>query len=178
MYGTNCGGSAYLPAYPYNNQTADNTLEFEEGFKPMRGYMTEGRSIVIEANGFALTNPNTTAKQFTATPATANHESILQRWVVSQISRESTFFNISSAVNSSTNGHWISQHSSLSNSVTGAETYNITYVGQEQYYLVKENGDYLGIKTDGTLSFTNKPTAFNIYAVSYHDSFPNRYPLF
>jgi phospholipase C len=139
--------------------------------------MTEGRSIVIEANGFALTNPNTTAKQFTTTPATPDHESIFQRWVVWEIARESTFFHISSAVNSSVNGNWISQHSSLSNSVTRAEIYNITYVGQDHYYFVKENGDYLGIETDGTLSFTDKPTAFNIYAVSFHDSFPNRFPI-
>ncbi len=81
--------------------------------------------MVFEANRYALSNPNNGEKQFEATPATADHSSINQRWILHGLAIEGTAFNITSAVN----GQYISQHSSLSDSVTGAEVYTIAYIG-------------------------------------------------
>lgn len=132
----------------------------------MRGYVTEGRWLVFESNGYALTNPSDGKKQFKPTPATAQHETLAQRWVVHSLAEEGTLFNVTSAVD----GKYLSQHNTLSISVTGAEIYNITYIGNSQYVLQKENGDYTNIQPDGTLEFSPTPIPYKIWSVTYHNS--------
>lgn len=158
-----CSGSEYVTGIPYGEQTEENSLFYENGFKGIRGYLAEGHYLVFVSNGYALSNPNNTEKQFEATVATSPYDSINQRWVVHGLAEEGTTFNITSAVN----GEYISQHSSLSVSVTGAEVYNITYIGSSQYVLRKENGDYLNIVSNGSLSFDSNPVPYNIYSVTY-----------
>jgi phospholipase C len=132
----------------------------------VRGYLTEGRWLVFESNGYALSNPSDGTKLFEATAATASHEKLAQRWVVHALAEEDSQFNVSSAVD----GKYLSQHNSLSDSVTGAEIYNITYVGNSQYVLQKENGDYTNIKSDGTLEFVSTPIPYSIWSVTYSNS--------
>lgn len=159
-----CSGSQYVSGIPYGEQTEEDALFFEDGFKGVRGNLTEGRYLVFEANGYAISNPGSTDKQFTTATSTANHDDIKQRWVLHAVAEEGTLFRISSALD----GMYISQHSSLSKSVSGAEIYNIVYIGSSQYTLQKENGAYLNIESDGSLSFTSHPVAYNIYSVTYH----------
>ena len=130
----------------------------------MRGYLTEGRWLVFESSGYALSNPADGSKQFKPTAATADHEALAQRWVVHSLSEEGTLFRVTSAVD----GTYLSQHNSLSISVSGAEIYNITYIGNSQYTLQKENGDYTNILPDGTLSFVNTPVSYKIWSVTYN----------
>jgi phospholipase C len=159
-----CSSETYSGAIPYAGQTEENSLVFEDGYRGVRGYLTEGRYLVFVSNGYALTNPGTTNKQFTTTPAAVPYDSISQRWVIHTLLPEGTTFNITSAVD----GKYISQHSSLSTSVSGAEVYNITNVGSSQYILQKENGAYLNIKSDGSISFDFTPIPYSIYSVTYH----------
>ncbi|KAF8849972.1 putative hemolytic phospholipase C precursor [Acephala macrosclerotiorum] len=159
-----CSGSEYVTGIPYGNQTEENSLVYENGYRGVRGYVAEGHYLVFESNGYALSNPNTTQKQFTATPAAAPCDSISQRWVLHAQTAEGSTFNISSAVD----GLYISQHSSLSLSTSGAEVYNITYVGSSQYILQKENGEYLNIQPGGGLSFDPTPIPYNIWSVTYN----------
>ena len=158
-----CSGSEYVEPIPYGNQTEEEALFFEDGFKGVRGYLTEGRYLVLEANGHALTNPEVN-KQFTTTRATSTHDSLEQRWYLHALTEEGTTFYIRSAVD----GMYISQHSSLSESESGAETYNITYLGGLEYALQKENGKYLNIDSDGSLSFDSEPIGYKLYSVTYH----------
>jgi phospholipase C len=159
-----CSGSQYVSGIPYGNQTEANSLVYENGFKGARGAINEGHYLVFEANGYALSNPSDGKKQFGATKATAAHDAKAQRWIIHGVAEEGTAFNITSAVD----GLYISQHSSLSVSVSGAEVYNIVYIGSSQYTLQKENGDYLNIAADGTLSFTSHPVPYNVYSVTYN----------
>ena len=158
-----CSGSEYVTGIPYGNQTEANSLVYENGFKGVRGALNEGHFLVFEANGYALSNPNDGTKQFGATPATAAHDAIAQRWTVHGIAEEGTAFNITSTVD----GLYISQHSSLSTSVTGAEVYNIQYVGSSKYTLQKENGDYLNIAANGTLAFEGTAVPYSLWSVTY-----------
>ena len=135
----------------------------------MRGYMTEGRFLVFESNGHALSNPSDGTKQFEATASSANHDILAQRWIVHALSEEGTLFQITSAVD----GKYLSQHNSLSDSVSGAEVYNITFIGNSQYVLQKENGDYTNIQSDGALEFVSKPTPYTIWSVTYSNSTSN-----
>jgi len=162
--GGSCSGSNYVTGIPYGKQTEENSLVYEDGYRGVRGYLAEGHWLVFESNGYALSNPNNTDKQFTATPVAAPYDSINQRWVIHGLAAEGTLFNITSAVDDS----YISQHSSLSTSATGAEVYNITYIGSSQYIVQKENGKYLNIQPGGSLSFDSTPIPYNVWSVTYH----------
>ncbi|CAK7217212.1 hypothetical protein SCUCBS95973_003069 [Sporothrix curviconia] len=163
VYGTSCSSDEYYLPYPYGKQTEEDALYYEDGFKGVRGYLTEGRYLTFEANGYALYTDGK-SKEFSATPATAAHDDIHQRWVLHALEPEGNSFYITSAVNN----YYISQHSSLSISESGAETYNITYMGSSKYQLQKENGDYLNIDRNGELSFVSTPIGYNVYSVTYH----------
>jgi phospholipase C len=61
----------------------------EKGFKPVRGILTEGRFLVLEAAGVAMTNPtaacakgNNGSPKVALTPARPLHDRVLQRWVI------------------------------------------------------------------------------------------------
>jgi len=51
--------------------------------------------------------------------------------------------------------------------VTGAEIYNITYIGNSKYTIQEVNGDYLNIQPSGRLSFDSNPMPYSIYSVTY-----------
>jgi phospholipase C len=159
-----CSGSQYVSGIPYGNQTEANSLIYENGFKGVRGAINEGHYLVFEANGYALSNPSDGTKQFGATKATAAHDAKSQRWVIHGVAEEGAAFKITSAVD----GLYISQHSSLSVLVSGAEVYNVVYIGNSQYTLQKENGHYLNIVADGTISFDSKPVPYGVYSVTYN----------
>ncbi|KAJ9156129.1 Non-hemolytic phospholipase c [Pleurostoma richardsiae] len=162
-YGGSCSSSQYVVGIPYGNQTEEDALYFEDGFKGVRGNLLEGHYLVFESNGHAITNPGSSS-QFTSTAATAQHEDIHQRWVLHQLATEGTQFYITSAVD----GKYISQHTSLATAESGAETYNITYIGGSKYALQKENGKYLNLNADGSISIDSTTTGFNAYSVTYH----------
>jgi phospholipase C len=160
-----CSEAPYVPNIPYGKQTEENSLLYEDGYMLMRGYLTEGRWLVFESNGHALSNPSDGRNQFEATAATADHKNLAQRWVVHALTEEGTLFTVTSAVD----GTYLSQHNSLSASVAGSEIYNITYIGNSQYLLQKENGDYTNIHSDGTLEFASTPTPYTIWSVTYNN---------
>lgn len=144
---------------PYGIQAplSELALVVEQGFKPMRGTLTEGRYVTLEQNGFAVTNPSNAA---------ANHADVSQRWVVHQldVANNSPTFNFSSAVD----GRWLSQQTSLSNSVSGAGVYTVTFVGNDGGYTFQtENRDYLAISSHGEVVIQSQPAPFQLYSVSY-----------
>lgn len=159
-----CSSSEYVAGIPYGNQTEENSLVFEDGYRGVRGYMTEGHYLVFESNGHVLSNPGGNGRQFQVDPAVEPYDSINHRWVVHALTPEGTTFYVTSALD----GKYLSQHSSLSTSKSGAEVYNITYVGNGEYVLQKENGSHLNIKPDGSLSFDAEPVPYKVYSVTYH----------
>jgi phospholipase C len=130
----------------------------------VRGYLTEGRYLVFESNGYALTNSQGSGNEIEVTEATSSHRSINHRWVLHATTQEGTTFKISSAVDSS----YVAQDGSLSDSASDAETYNIVYVGGSQYTLQKGDGTYLNIATDGSLTSGQQAIPYSIYSVTYH----------
>jgi phospholipase C len=162
-YGGSCSSNEYYAGIPFGNQTEADALFFEDGFKGVRGGLLEGHYLVFEANGHAVTNPGN-GSQFTATAATAQHEDLHQRWVLHQLAPEGTQFTITSALD----GKYVSQHTSLATLASGAETYTIEYLGGSLYSLQKENGDFLNLRADGSISIDSTAVGYNVYSVTYH----------
>jgi len=129
------------PPVPYGNQTAANSLISEQGFKAVRGQLTEGRYLVFEMNGYALTN---TSRNFlSTTKASAQHDSKAQRFVLTQLtSGGNTFTGISGTLTINDLG------SGLGHSLMNAE------------------GAYLTIGSNGRISYTLKPAGFSVFSVT------------
>lgn len=126
-------GSAYCeslyavqrPPVPYGDQTLQESLATEEGFKSVRGNLTEGRYLVFEKDGQAVTNLNGTLRMVSAS---ASHDAKNQRWVVHYIGTPDNANNeymISSAVD----GSFVGIDGVLANSIESAASASIVYIG-------------------------------------------------
>lgn len=160
-----CGGSQYVSGIPYGNQTEEDSLYFEDGFKGMRGYMTEGHYLVFERKGYALTNAGSSSNALTTSEASPTHNSKNQRFVLKALSPEGTTFNIYSALDN----RYLTIGNTFTTSAADAEAYNITYLDNGEYAIQAASGQYLVINSSGKLKYEKKPEAFTIYSVTYHD---------
>jgi phospholipase C len=155
--------SVTRPTVPYTSQVAADKVSSlsEQGFKEMRGALTEGRYIVFEMGGYALTNPG--SSDFTATKATSTHDDIAQRWVVHSLSDDGNTFTISSAKDQ----RYIGAHTGLIDNSSGAETYTVTFAASNGYALQKENGKYLSVDSTGTVQIYSDISYFSAFSVTY-----------
>jgi phospholipase C len=87
---------AKQPPIPYGIQSVGTSLVTEQGFKQVRGQLTEGRYLTFEMNGFALANPGDGL--LAATASTANLETLNQRWILHESNSQENQFDLSSAV--------------------------------------------------------------------------------
>ena len=157
--------STTRPPVPYTSQISPGNVSSlsEQGFKSMRGALTEGRYIVFELGGFALTNTGKPATDFTASKATSAHSSITQRWVVHSLVDGGSTFTISSAKD----GRYVGAHTGLIDNSSGAEIYTVSYAASEGYALQKENGKYVTIDGNGNVQISNTASYFQAYSVTY-----------
>lgn len=153
------------PQVPYASQVApDKVGSFSEpGFKEMRGALTEGRYVVFEFGGYALTNAGKPARDFTATKASSAHSDLAQRWVVHALATGGSEFTISSA----RDGRYIGAHTGLINSASGAEIYTVEFLAGEGYALKKENGKYVTVDGSGNVQIAGDASYFKAYSVTY-----------
>lgn len=153
------------PEVPYTNQISPDEVGSlsENGFKEMRGALTEGRYIVFEYGGYALTNAGKPATDFTATKATSAHSDVGQRWVVHALTTGGNEFTISSA----RDGRYVGAHTGLIDNDGGAETYTVAFKAGEGYALQKENGKYVTVDGSGNVQITSDVTYFKAYSVTY-----------
>ncbi|TVY39251.1 Non-hemolytic phospholipase C [Lachnellula subtilissima] len=161
------------PPAPFGpeNENSDPSKLSEEGFKSLRGYLTEGRYLVFEMNGYAVT-AGVNASDITGTEATSDHRNKNQRWVSHATGGTAIdggqgggTFVLSSAAD----GRFLADHTSLAKDRSGAETYTIADMGNGKgYSLMKENGKYLSINLNGTIDIVGSGAkGFQILSVTY-----------
>jgi phospholipase C len=135
----------------------------EEGYKRVRGSLTEGRYLTFEANGYAVTNAGKTVLP-SATRATSDHDNIHQRWILHEADVDATTFYVSSAVD----GKYLTVLGLLTADASAAHTFTITNLGGSKGYTVKtEAGLYLTLSRLGVVLVSLIPTTFDIYSVTY-----------
>ncbi|CAN8103510.1 unnamed protein product [Discula destructiva] len=124
------------PPVPYGNQVAEDALATEEGFKSVRGNLTEGRFLVFEKNGQALTNKDGTVSLATGFPA---HDSREQRWVVHYVGtpgNDNANFRVSSALD----GQYMSADGRMTSDTASGAIVSIAYVGNGSGYTLQMPG--------------------------------------
>jgi phospholipase C len=161
------------PPAPFGpeNENSDPSKLSEEGFKLARGYLTVGRYLVFEMNGYAVT-AGSNATDISGTKATADHRSKNQRWVVHTTGGTATDGGEGSGtfvLSSAADGRFLAGHTSLAKDKSGAETYTIADMGNGKgYSLMKENGKYLSINSNGTIDIVGDAgLGFRIFSVTY-----------
>lgn len=162
------------PPVPYGEQdNVENTLFFEDGFKEVVGYLTEGRYLVWEKGGSALTS-HARRDSLTVTPATESHTDKSQRWIIHYTEdEESDVFTISSALD----GRWLGPRGILVDSDQGsdAEPVRISFLGNGNGYTLQYVGDgqYIDVDHRGNLVMKGAQRSpsegFTVFSVSYHD---------
>jgi len=156
------------PPVPYGpeNANADVSLLVEEGFKQVRGQLTEGRYLTFEMNGYALTNAEHNAMRISSTPASPLHEDNRQRWIIHRVGEEDgDRFVISSAVD----GRYVSYLQGLTSWKWLAETYSITDLGNGKGYNLRPSGVLsLGVSSLGDVFQTRRRDGFQVFSVTYH----------
>lgn len=123
----------------------------------MHGALTEGRFIVFEQGGWALTSGG---KDFQASKATATHNDANQRFVVHALVEGGNIFTISD----SKDGKYCGSEDGTAN---GAETYRVTYVAGNRYALMKATGTFVAIDTKGDVHTSAEASYFKAYSVTY-----------
>ncbi|CAG7918928.1 unnamed protein product [Penicillium olsonii] len=161
------------PPVPYGEQniTDTNSLWFEEGYKEVIGYLTEGRYLVIEKDGLAITNTGT--DKITTSRATSQHNAKSQRWVIHyNKDEESQVFTISSAAD----GRWIGSNGVLlpKNQGASAAQVHLSFQGPSHGYTLQftDQKQYIDINGQGVLSVGRRADTtggYKIFSVSYRD---------
>lgn len=133
------------PPVPYGQQSESTSLVTEDGFKAVRGQLTEGRYLVFEMNGYALTS---SSGILAASKASSKHDTKSQRFVISGSAGK---FSLKSVDGSAISGD-----------------YTITDMGNGEGYSVQNSkGQYLAINKKGKVTMAKSATGFAVFSVTY-----------
>lgn len=149
----------HRPPVPYGTQNESTSLVSEQGFKQVRGELTEGRYLVFEQNGFALSSQNGT---LSAAKAVSSHSAIAQRFVVHEIAGG---FTLTSAADKSN----IVSYDGKNTYQTDTFPFAIHYLGGGTGYSIEADaGKYLRIGNKGSLVVGDEPAGFEVFSVTYY----------
>ena len=133
------------PPVPYGQQDATSALATEQGFKAVRGQLTEGRFLVFEAGGYAISVAN---GKLVATQARPQHDKLSQRFVA----------------------HQTGSKFSLTRAQGGQESlgmFAIIDLGSGKGYSIKgSDGTFLAVK-NGELVTSGTAQGFQVFSVTY-----------
>ncbi|KAF5343619.1 hypothetical protein D9758_015423 [Tetrapyrgos nigripes] len=169
-------GDTIQPPIPYGNQTEEDSLVTEQGFKSVRGALTEGRYLVIESNdstlALAISTDNTT---FIASPASETKFDVpSQRFVIHAtdptVASANTFKISAGADFDGLSSMYITSNLTLGTKDEAA-VFDITFLGVTEGYVFEESGSgsgrFLGMTSDGKVGLGDEAVGMKIFAVSF-----------
>lgn len=163
------------PPVPYGNQTEATSLQYEKGYKLLRGNLTEGRYLVIERyqeNRSARTNNIPFAStlkdgliDFTTSPGCAQYSCIEERFTVHSIEPDSNKFYLKSYLTKS----YMDNNAMPTNTTEQAAPLTILFDPAEGYTIQNDDGKYLlfSFSSLEEPQFSDIRTTYNFYSVSY-----------
>ncbi|KAG6293848.1 hypothetical protein E4U46_007092 [Claviceps purpurea] len=185
------------PPVPYGKENAEQDMDelVEDGFKPIRGAITEGRYVTIESNGFGLTSCHREGGIVVAVKATASHERIQQRWILHAVVEGDRFGNAFylQAAADDDDKKYISAHGRLVADMSRAQAFVIEYQAKGSTYTLRRSdasGRYVSLsdyqeepydesrrsslrrhtrcRSDGSIVWDDdEPGLFKMFAVNY-----------
>ncbi|KAK9236532.1 phosphoesterase family-domain-containing protein [Lipomyces kononenkoae] len=157
------------PPVPYGNQTIEDALWTEEGFKHLRGALTEGRYLVFTQNWrqgtYAIGKYEHSAAVRTFA-TTDDFSGINYRFIISQVGDAfSDQFYIKSV-----QGGYVTRHGTFIYEKANADVFTINYTASKGYTIKSPSGTYLGTSpSDGSITWSTRETFFDIVSVTYNN---------
>lgn len=177
---TNGYSHGNYPAVPYGKPNAEENMDalVEEGFKKVRGSITEGRYITIESNGLGLAR--TKKGTVIALPATMAHEDAKQRWILQ--TADGNRFGNNFYVQSASDKLYIAKNGSLTAKQSDALVFIFEYKSAGSTYTLRANGagsgKYISLSKSskrgvkcrdvGQVNWSSDAGLFKVYGVNYH----------
>ncbi|KAK9461907.1 phosphoesterase family-domain-containing protein [Lipomyces oligophaga] len=159
------------PPVPYGNQTESTALATEEGYKQLRGQLTEGRYIVItqefSGNEIAWTAYKT-SNYLRGPAAGSDYKTFQQRFILWQ---QGGYFSNEFIVQAYSHGKYLTSGRTFVTDESKAAVYTFEYVSGKGY-TIKENasGKYITMtKYNLTPAVETSPSYWNIFSVSYNN---------
>ncbi len=169
------------PPIPYgaDNAKQNMSLLVEEGYKSVRGKLSEGRYLTFETLGLALSNVQ--GYFVGVSLATDRHEKLQQRWILHSVGGPNYGSNF--YIQSALDGQYIAQFPSiggLTKDKKDAQAFTITYNADTVSYKIspaQNQGKYVSVtpkmtknprKNDQISWMGNGFGEFKIFSVSYH----------
>ncbi|KAF5008766.1 hypothetical protein FDECE_5004 [Fusarium decemcellulare] len=153
------------PPVPYSGEGSDNATSHlaEKGFKPVRGLLTEGRTLTLEASGQALTaSPSRGAVVLSA--AGRDHDNVQQGWVIHAVEVGGNEFTISSA----DTGLYICDNLKLCNAAAKAVIFVVDFApGKGHSLKLKDINSYLAAHRKKAPTWQKRQAFWNIFSVTY-----------
>ncbi|TVY65488.1 Non-hemolytic phospholipase C [Fusarium oxysporum f. sp. cubense] len=153
------------PPVPYTDQGANNDTASlaEKGFKTVRGLLTEGRTLVLESSGYAV-SASMRGRVIALSRATTNHDDVQQGWVLHAVEIVGNDFTVSSA----DNGLYICQNLRLCNDSSLATVFTVNFMPSKGHSF-KQKGSYLYLAAGRKmqLDWQHKETFWSIFSVTY-----------
>lgn len=153
------------PPIPYGETNANQDMAslVEEGFKPLRGLLTEGRYVVFESDDQAIEVFDD--GHVGVGNANRKHDKISQRWILHSYEDYGKQFYLQSA---KTKGY-VQSNGKLTKDKKNAELFTIEYYPNEAKYTLdagarKRSG---GSQKRGALDWTGGGSYFSAFSVSY-----------
>ncbi len=158
------------PPVPYNAATGSVVTDqvatlSEEGFKEMRGMLTEGRYLVLESGSLALTNSGNSSSTVTTSAATSTHSSKPQRWIAHAIEIGGDKFQFSSAAD----GRWVAANGMLVSDQSTAGTFTVSFAAGQGYALQNRCGKWIAATSAGGISWAASPAYWKAFSVTYNN---------
>ena len=149
------------PPVPYGNQTEAGSFVSEQGFKVVRGDLTEGRFLVFEMNGYAIAN---LGSSYSGSAASAQHNTKPQRWIDHQQAANMKTFTFSSAIG----GSFVGANGTLVSDEGSAAILTVTDLSGGKGYSLLSSSGYLSIGTDGKIAWSSAVVGFATFSVTYN----------
>ncbi len=175
------------PDVPYGPQNANEDMNnlVEDGYKEIRGAITEGRYIVIESNGVGL--GRTKDGKVVGIAASDKHDDKSQRWIITN--SDGDRFGKSFYIQSASDSNFVTSNGALTKDQSQAQAFIFEYEPGTATHTLRRagagNGEYVSVakrankKRDnkkrankkcrdiGDVNFAGSKTSYKIYGVNY-----------
>ncbi|OAA53342.1 Phosphoesterase [Cordyceps fumosorosea ARSEF 2679] len=164
-------GIGNRPPVPFGKENANQDMSslVEDGFKTMRGQPTEGRYVVFQANGKALTNQK---DGVSLSSGNQKHDKIEQRWILHSLTDYGKQFYLQSAKDK----QYIQAGDKLTSDKNKALTFTIDYHADTATYTLSTGSDKRALTVETRthrrsvkreVNWSWGDAKFTAYAVSY-----------
>ncbi|KAJ3494551.1 hypothetical protein NLG97_g4006 [Lecanicillium saksenae] len=170
------------PSIPFGAENANEDMNnlVEEGYKEIRGHLTEGRYITIESNGAGLGRDKN--GKIIGIAAADKHEDSAQRWILT--SSDGDRFGNSFYMQSASDNRFVTSSMALDKSQAKAQAFIIEYESSTATHTLRKvgasNGQYVSLAKHNNkkraqmdsrdvadVDLAGSKTSYKIYGVNY-----------